>query len=58
MSIFDNWNKLKKSIDNGNKKVFFKERDIFYISLGQNIGYEENGKGKNLLELVHDLVSN
>lgn len=45
IDYFNNWNNLKKKINNKSKKVFFKERDVFYISLGQNVGFEENGKG-------------
>ena len=31
-------------MDNGQHSVSFKERDIFWVSIGQNIGYEQNGK--------------
>ncbi len=44
MNEFNNWNNIKKEIDNKKFKVFFKERDIFYISLGKNVGYEQDGK--------------
>jgi mRNA interferase MazF len=46
MNYFDEWNNLKKEINSSHPKVFFKERDIFYVSLGQNVGFEENGKGQ------------
>lgn len=49
---FDNWNYQKKEINKKSGKVFFKERDIFFVSLGQNIGYEENGKGENFYRPV------
>lgn len=42
---FDEWNEIKKKTDQNHKKLFFKERDIFYTKLGENIGYEQNGKG-------------
>jgi mRNA-degrading endonuclease toxin of MazEF toxin-antitoxin module len=43
----DQWNKAKKEID---KKVisrdfFFHEREVWWGSLGLNIGVESNGKG-------------
>ncbi len=42
---FDKWNELKASLHRSNKEQFFKERDIFWASIGVNIGYEQDGKG-------------
>ena len=42
---FDQWNTYKKSLHKHNKNVFFKERDIFWASIGVNIGHEQDGKG-------------
>jgi len=42
---YDDWNKVKKNIAKSEEKVFFKERDIFWISIGENVGFEQNGKG-------------
>ena len=37
---------VKKSLDKkSNKIVIPKEREVYWISIGQNIGYEQNGKG-------------
>ena len=47
MKDFDSWNNIKKQLNDKKTKVFFKERDIFYISFGKNIGYEQDGKGEN-----------
>lgn len=44
---FDEWNEVKKKLNNKVQKVFFKERDVFYVSLGKNIGYEQDGKNEN-----------
>jgi len=41
----DRWNKIKKDTELDNIKVYFKERDIFWTRLGENIGFEQNGKG-------------
>jgi len=49
---FDNWNCLKKNINIKKKKVYFKERDIFYVRIGQNIGFEQSGKGEDFLRPV------
>lgn len=43
---FDNWNEIKKSLHDEHKAVIFKERDIFWVSIGVNIGYEQDGKGE------------
>jgi mRNA interferase MazF len=41
---FNEWNFLKQNLDKKEKTIFFKERDIWWCSLGLNIGHEENGK--------------
>lgn len=43
---FDEWNEEKKQIENMEVRSFFKERDVFYIRAGKNIGFEQNGKGE------------
>lgn len=45
MKNFDAWNDIKKEIDNHVNTIIFKERDIFWTSIGENIGFEQNGKG-------------
>lgn len=37
--------KSKKETEHGNAPVFFKERDIFWVRVGENVGFEQNGKG-------------
>ncbi len=49
---FDKWNQVKKNVQNDNKIRLFKERDIFFLSMGQNIGYEQNGKGENFVRPI------
>lgn len=41
---FDEWNVQKKEIDRGKHRPFYKEREIWWCSLGQNIGFEQDGK--------------
>ena len=36
---FDNWNDVKKNLHGEHKAIIFKERDIFWVSIGVNIGY-------------------
>ncbi|MCD5385291.1 type II toxin-antitoxin system PemK/MazF family toxin [Candidatus Gracilibacteria bacterium] len=43
---FEKWNKLKQKINFGNKQKFYvKQREIWSVRMGQNIGFEEDGKG-------------
>ena len=49
---FDIWNEKKKDIDKQKKQRSFEERDIVYIKMGKNIGFEEDGKGENFLRPV------
>ena len=43
---YDDWNKLKKDLSTKESKIFFHEREVWYCSLGKNIGYEEDGKNE------------
>jgi hypothetical protein len=49
---FDEWNELKKKIDNKNIKIKFSVRNIYLMSVGQNVGYETFGKGDEFLRPV------
>tara|TARA_Y100000389_G_scaffold89322_1_gene85808 strand:+ start:11866 stop:12258 length:393 start_codon:yes stop_codon:yes gene_type:complete len=42
---FDNWNELKKKLDQREKFPSFKEREIWWMNLGLNVGNEQCGKG-------------
>jgi mRNA interferase MazF len=48
---FDDWNGLKKELEGINKPddtdFFFHEREIWWTSLGLNIGHEQDGKNIN-----------
>ena len=43
---YDDWNKLKKDLSTKKSNVFFHEREIWFCSLGKNLGYEEDGKNE------------
>ena len=51
---FDCWNNLKKEIDTSENipEKFPKESEVWMSSLGQNIGYEQNGSGNHFLRPV------
>lgn len=44
---YDNWNVRKKQISK-NERVYFDKGEIWYASLGKNIGDEEDGKNDGL----------
>jgi len=50
--MLDKWNEIKKQLSIKEKIFSFKERDIFWIHIGENIGYETNGKNKLFLRPV------
>ncbi len=43
---FDSWNAKKKWIDSEQSAVFFHVREVWWCSLGINIGFEQDGKGE------------
>jgi mRNA-degrading endonuclease toxin of MazEF toxin-antitoxin module len=43
---FDTWNSQKKILHKKDEKVFYHEREIWWCSLGVNVGYEQDGTGK------------
>lgn len=49
---FDTWNNIKKETHSKNIAPLFSEREVWWCSLGVNIGSEEDGKGKNYLRPV------
>jgi len=40
---FDRWNEQKKKLHAGEREVLFHEREIWWCSLGVNIGFEQDG---------------
>lgn len=49
MKDFDTWNKKKREIEGRDKAPHFHQREVWWCSLGVNIGQEQDGKG-NLYE--------
>lgn len=41
---FDQWNKFKKDLDSDSNVRGFEQRDIWWCSLGINVGNEQDGK--------------
>ena len=42
---FDKWNEVKKELDSFLRLHRVKEDEVYWCSLGENIGDEESGKG-------------
>ncbi|MFA6144920.1 MAG: type II toxin-antitoxin system PemK/MazF family toxin [Sulfurimonas sp.] len=49
---FDSWNAIKKEIHKNKNRIHFRQGEIWFVSIGQNIGYEVYGKGENFLRPV------
>lgn len=49
---FDKWNIQKKIINDAENKNTFHEREVWFIKVGENIGFEQNGKGEEFLRPV------
>ncbi len=49
---FDSWHSEKKRLDSRGARIFFRERDIWYLGLGVNVGFEQDGKGQKFTRPV------
>ncbi|TRZ53581.1 hypothetical protein D4R99_00600 [bacterium] len=49
---FQEWHKKKEQLNETEVRVFFHVREIWYCSLGANIGFETDGKGEEFLRPV------
>jgi len=57
---FDQWNTQKKIVDARKNTKTIKERDIAFLQMGENVGFEQNGKGEKFLRpvLIYKKFSN
>jgi mRNA-degrading endonuclease toxin of MazEF toxin-antitoxin module len=47
---YEAWTPLKQTINNsGEPRLFFHERQVWYCHLGENIGFEQDGRGDQFL---------
>lgn len=49
---FEKWNKKKTSIDRIESRLFFHEREIWFCSVGANVGYEQDGKDGDFIRPI------
>lgn len=52
MKNFDEWNILKKSIDFSKTHKFYHEREVWWCSIGKNVGFEQDGSGERSLRPI------
>jgi len=51
-NLFEFWNILKQKVEIKTFAPFFHEREIWWIYLGKNIGFEQDGKGQQFVRPV------
>jgi mRNA-degrading endonuclease toxin of MazEF toxin-antitoxin module len=49
---FDSWDSKKKDIHSNKNRIPFRQGEIWFVHIGQNVGYEVYGKGKEFLKPV------
>ena len=49
---FQKWHSQKRHIENERPRVFFKEREIWFCHLGENVGFEQDGRGDEFLRPI------
>ena len=49
---FTQWHNQKRYIEHDRPRVFFKEREIWLCHLGENIGFEQDGRGDGFLRPI------
>lgn len=50
---FDAWNSKKKEIHGKSEAAFYHEREVWWCSLGVNVGYEQDGSDIEYSRPVH-----
>ncbi len=49
---FQKWHSKKAHLHETGSRIFFHEREVWWCSLGFNVGFEQNGKGNNFARPV------
>jgi mRNA-degrading endonuclease toxin of MazEF toxin-antitoxin module len=52
MKDFINWHKIKTHVERKEQRLNFQIRDVFFCSIGENIGFEQDGRGEEFLRPV------
>ncbi len=46
------WGTIKTNVHNNKERPFFHEREVWFCTLGENVGFEQDGRGENYLRPV------
>ncbi|HUC31714.1 MAG TPA: type II toxin-antitoxin system PemK/MazF family toxin [Candidatus Paceibacterota bacterium] len=49
---FSDWMLVKRKINNNAGRPLYREREVWWCSVGSNVGYEADGKGKDYVRPV------
>lgn len=49
---FKKWHKKKSEIDKIESRPYFHEREIWFLHLGANVGFEQDGRGEDFLRPI------
>jgi len=49
---FDKWHKVKRDIHKRETRPFYHEREVWWCSVGENVGFEMDGKGEDFTRPV------
>lgn len=52
MKDFVVWHKTKKEIEEKEKRINFQIRDVLFCSIGENVGFEQDGRGEEFLRPI------
>lgn len=52
MKDYKLWHKLKFYLNNKKPRVYFYESEVWFCYLGENIGYEQDGRGQEFLRPI------
>ena len=53
---FSLWHTRKTFVHNEKQRPFFSEREVWFCAMGENVGYEQDGRGENFLRPVLILI--
>lgn len=49
---FHEWHDQKEKLEQGESRLFFHPREIWFCALGLNVGFEQDGRGEEYLRPV------
>lgn len=52
MKDFIDWHEIKNNIEKKEQRLNFKIRDVLFCSIGENVGFEQDGRGEEFLRPV------